>query len=383
MVIEHANIIYMSDIPNVGGTSTYVLQMAKRYKDLDIAIVCKTSQPDIIAKLRQYCRVYKLKREDRIKCQAMVINHDSSIVEQVDEGKIYMTLHADYSNSMYHGGHPKFRDEIDGFITITKGIQKWLKETCGKDSEVIYNPLEIEDNKPIILMSATRMSREKGRDRTVALATALNKLGVNFIWYIFTPSVDDINVPNVIYMKPRTDLDRFMWMADYGVQLSDSEGLSYTINEFLYRNKPVIVTPLPYLEEIGIKDGVNSYIVNFNCDNVEEVAKRITKIPQFKFNHLNDSYNHIWVASKSHYEEDLKMLKRIEVLKVFDDKDKIRRKAGDIMILPTDRAEKLIDRGLAKLIEDIQEVEKAIKTEAKETPKKEPVKKKVTKIAKK
>lgn len=315
MIIEHDNIIYMSDIPDVGGTSTYVLQLAKRYKDRDIAIVYKTCQNEMINKLKKYCRVYHLNRNDVIKCKRIVINHDSSVCDQVAEGKIYMTMHADYSNSIYNGGHPNLDEKIDEYISITKHIQKWLKDECGKDSRVIYNPLTVEKiEKPIILMSATRMSKEKGRDRTVALANALNKAGVNFIWYIFTPNTDDINISNVIYMKPRTDLDRFMWMADYGVQLSDSEGLSYTINEFLYRNKPVIVTSLPYLDEIGVKDGLNSYIVDFDCSNVDDVAQKIKKIPKFKFESLNDSYDDIFTDKKSHYQEDLKTMVKVECI---------------------------------------------------------------------
>lgn len=304
----------MSDIPNVGGTSTYVLELAKRYKDRDIAIVYKTCQQDMINKLRPYCMAYKLSPEDRIKCKVMVINHDSTVCNQVLEGKIYMTLHADYSNPIYNGSHPNFNPRIDGYIAITKGIQKWLKETQDIDSRVIYNPLTVEDKKPIILMSATRMSKQKGRDRTIALANALNNAGVRFKWFIFTPNTDDIDIDNVIYMKARTDLDEFMWMADYGVQLSDSEGLSYTINEFLYRNKPVITTPLPYLDEIGFKDGETGYVLDFDCSNADEVAKKITKIPKFKFEHLNDSYDDIFVEGKSHYQDDLHTYVEVECI---------------------------------------------------------------------
>ena len=81
-------------------------------------------------------------------------------------------------------------------------------------------------------------------------------------------------------------------------------GLSYTINEFLYRNIPVIVTPLPYLDEIGFKDGETGYIVNFDCSNVNDVAKKITKKPKFKFEHLNDSYDDVFTNKKSTYLKD-------------------------------------------------------------------------------
>ncbi len=295
-----------------GGTSTYVLELCKRYKDKDIAVVYKTCQYNMLLKVKRYCRVYQLQPEDRIKCKAIVINFDSSVCEQVDEGRIYMTLHADYSNPIYNGGHPNFVPRIDEYISITKGIQTWLKKECGLDSRLIYNPLTVEDNKPLVLMSATRMSKQKGRDRTEALAKALNDAGVNYIWYIFTPNRDAIENPNIIYMQERTDLERIMYQADYVVQLSDSEGLSYTINEALYRNIPVIVTPLPYLDEIGVKDGVNCYIVNFDCSNVKEVAEKITTIPKFKFKHLEDSYDDIFTNKKSHYTKDLETMVEVE-----------------------------------------------------------------------
>ena len=187
----------------------------------------------MIHKIKQYCRVYQLKPEDKIKCKVMVINYDSSVCDQVIEGKIYMTLHADYSSEIYHGSHPDFKPRIDGYISITKHIAKWLKEQ-GIDSQVIYNPLTIEDNKPIVLMSATRMSKAKGKERVIKLAEALNKAKINYIWYIFTPSRDEIDNPNIIYMKERTDLYRFMYQADYGVQLSDSE-------RFILYNKRVSI----------------------------------------------------------------------------------------------------------------------------------------------
>lgn len=70
-------------------------------------------------------------------------------------------------------------------------------------------------------------------------------------------------------------------------------GLSYSINEALYRNVPIVVTPLPYLEEIGVKDGKNAYILNFDCSNIDEVAEKMLTIPKFIFKPLKDNYGDI------------------------------------------------------------------------------------------
>jgi hypothetical protein len=72
----------------------------------------------------------------------------------------------------------------------------------------------------------------------------------------------------------------------------------------LFRNKPVIVTPLPYLDEIGVKNGVNAYIMEFDCSNVDEIVKNIRNIPKFEFKKFEDSYKKYLVKSKSTYEPE-------------------------------------------------------------------------------
>ena len=67
------------------------------------------------------------------------------------------------------------------------------------------------------------------------------------------------------------------------VEIENKDYDIYTINEALYRNIPVIVTPLPYLEEIGYKDGKTGYTLKFDCSNLNEIVEKIQKIPSFNF----------------------------------------------------------------------------------------------------
>lgn len=135
----------------------------------------------------------------------------------------------------------------------------------------------------------------------IKLANALDNAGIEYVWYVFTNDTNVIKNPNIIYMEPRLDVYKWLAHADYLVQLSDTEACSYSINEALYRNIPVIVTPLPYLEEIGVEDGKNAYIVKFDCSNVDEVAKKMINVPNFKFKHLPENYDTIFYKSKSKY----------------------------------------------------------------------------------
>ena len=179
-----------------------------------------------------------------------------------------------------------------------------MKDILHTDKVIMsYNPLTIEkEEKPLItLVSATRLNFRKGKGRMIELAKALDKANVNYIWYVFTNDEEGIESPNVIFLKNRLDVSRWIARADYLVQLSDTEACSYAINEMLYRNKPVIVTRLPYLEEIGFEDKKNGYVLNFDCSNIQEVVDNIYNIPKFTFKQLEDKYRDIFAPSKSTY----------------------------------------------------------------------------------
>ena len=56
--IKHANIFYVRDICAIGGVETYLYELVKKYKDYDIAVVCKTIAPEQRKRLSKYCHVY-------------------------------------------------------------------------------------------------------------------------------------------------------------------------------------------------------------------------------------------------------------------------------------------------------------------------------------
>ena len=138
----------------------------------------------------------------------------------------------------------------------------------------------------------------------IQLANALDNAGIEYIWYVFTNDTDAIKNPNIIYMQPRLDCYKWLAHASFLVQLSDTEACSYSINEALYRNIPVVVTPLPYLKEIGVEDGKNAYIVEFDCSNINEVARKMVNIPKFEFKHLEDNYDKLFTKTKSFYNKE-------------------------------------------------------------------------------
>lgn len=362
-IIEHDNIFYIGVISSLGGVETYVYELAKKYKDYDIAIVCKYIAPNQKQRLKSICPVY-VHTNEKIKCKTIITNCDSSILDFTEAETICETIHADYTDPHYKV-YPKIDKRINHWLGITKHICRTFKEKFGVNTELCYNPLEINENldKPLILISATRLTAIKGVKRMIALRDSLDKKGINYLWFIFS-NENLIGGDNIVYMKPTTDIRRWIKVADYLVQLSDNEACSYSINESLVMGTPIIVTPLPYLEEIGIKDGVNSYILEFDLSNLDSVVDRIQDVPKFEFSLPKDNYDKYVVKdNKSKYKEMMKMKYLVKtVYPFFDMKERKQRTPEDEPFeITLERVEELKDIGKSynkTLIEVIEKVKK-------------------------
>lgn len=357
-------------------------EMVKKYKDLDIAVVSKVCDKIQAQRIRKYCKLY-IHTNQKIECKVAIINYDTSIIDYINkDAKIYETIHGDYSNiEVYKGKKPPTHDRITGYIAITKYLQGKVKKLIHKNNVIMcYNPLTVEqEEKPLILVSATRLHKYKGVARMQKLVDALDNAGINYIWYVISNDIDVIRSPNVIFIKNRLDITKWLTQADYVVLLSDSEACSYTLNEALYRNIPIISTPLPYLEEIGVKDGINSYIMEFDCSNVNDIVNKIQNVPKFKFEKLKDDYVNIFAESKSRYKEERKMKVKVKAKIIFDDiEDETRREVGDEWICEKERAEYLEQHNAIEIIEEIKEVKEETK-KVEEKPKKATERKATTK----
>ena len=362
MEIRHDNVIYISFISKLGGVESFCYYMVKKYRHLDICVVSKQIDITQLERLRKICPVYVHHGED-IYCKTMIINYDTSIIPYVKQGDIYMTVHADYTQSCYTKLPDWYNPRIKKVFGITQYICDTLKEKYKLDCELNYNPLVLEEEAPrITLVSATRLSAIKGGKRMKRLADALDLAGVNYVWYVFTNDNDCINSNNVIFLKPRLDVWKWIKEADYLVQLSDTEGLSYAINEALAYGTKVIVTPLPYLESIGINN-TNALILDFDLKNIHEVVRDITKVERVKWEIPQDHYYKYLFQGKSKYEELKSTMKKIRVKQKFLDMahNNTLRKVGDEIIEDGARADDLISRGFCVLVEDLDKEVKAVK----------------------
>lgn len=374
-MIEHTNIIYMPSISALGGIETYVYELAKKYGDYDIAVVSKKCDPQQAKRIKKYCKLY-IWNGEKIKCDVAIINYNQDIIPYINkEAKIYQTIHADYTNRLVYNHQPIPNKRITSFLGITKYLTEKMADMIKPNKiQLCYNPLTIDnEDKPIIIVSATRLHKHKGLDRMKCLINKLDRAKVNYLWIVISNEQVDFNSDNVILIKNRLDISRFLKIADYVCLLSDSEACSYTLNEALYRNIPIITTPLPYLDEIGVKDGVNSYIMEFDCSNVDYIVKNITNIPKFIFNKMDDNYSSIFNLVKSNYKEELKMKVKVKCIQNFYDMEEDERKVVSKdtpydnpdkhknrceWITTRERADHLVSKGLVEIIEVIKEDKK-------------------------
>lgn len=318
----YTNIYYFYYLSDIGGTETFLYQLAKKYHDLDLTIVYRYADSAQIQRLQQYVRCIKFVDGMRIKCKRAFFNYGIDIIDSVDAQDYCFVIHADYKDQMERGQLTKIPEhpKLNRYIAVSKRAADSFHAVTGKRVEVCYNPFTIEKpNKVLHLISATRLSREKGKDRMIKLADLLDKAGIRYVWTIFTNDKNAIDHPNIIYMKPRLDILDYIADADYLVQLSDNEGFCYSVVEALTQNVPVIVTPCPVFNEIGLIDGENCYKVPFDMKDFD-VTKLLNKPKDFVYRPPQDSWDKLLIQEPSTWTEEKNIVYIVEALSTYKDK---------------------------------------------------------------
>lgn len=266
MIISN-NVFYMHRLNVIGGTESFLYYIARKFKDKDVLIVYDLGDITQVNRMREYAPCIKFEGQ-RIICKRVFFNYGYSIIDSVNAEEYYQVIHTDYLHqNIAFVPHPKITHYIAPTEIAAKHFTMKFKLPC----EVIYNPIEIDKPKKVLrLISATRLTLEKGKDRMVKFIKLLDSHEIPFLWEIYTDDKNEITHPNVIYMKPRLDIANYIAAADYLVQLSNQgEGYGYTVAESLILKTPVIVTPVDSFIEIGVRNNENGFIVPFNMRDID------------------------------------------------------------------------------------------------------------------
>ena len=117
-----------------------------------------------------------------------------------------------------------------------------------------------------------------------------------------------------------------------------------------------------------MENGKNCYILNFDCSNVNDIAKKITKIPKAKVKLPEDIYGKILAPGKSTYKEQQESRWLVEATNQYfltntsdnelckiHNKDRYVPEPGEQWETNYERKEILYRQGFIKVIKEIKE----------------------------
>lgn len=303
------NVFYFKDLNSVGGVESFLYYLAKKY---DFTFYYKEADPTQIKRLSQLVKVRKYK--EPIKCDKFFCNYNYDI--EVEANEKYHIVHCDYKNVWF----APFLYNGFKYIGVSKLVCDSFKELTGKDIELSYNPIyldkikkEKQDDGVLHLISATRLTREKGLSRMQKLARMLEKAGIKYEWKIFTNRRRECVGSYATYIEPQLDISKEMVKADFLVQLSDCEAFCYSVVEALTLGVPVIATDLPVFKELGLNE-TNSIICDMNMNNVD--LSKLKKKYEFSYQAPKDNWDK-WLSTKKEY--DSNEIVKAKVLNVYTD----------------------------------------------------------------
>lgn len=361
------NIFYVKSISEIGGIETFLYYLSKLYKNYDMTIVYDYANREQLARLKKNVKCIKFKGQE-IECEKAFFNYNLDIIDKVKAKEYYQIIHGDYKAT---GIQCNTNAKITKYLAVSKIAGESFYQETGIKPEVIYNPLNIDKPKKILkLISATRLTSEKGYNRMIKLAKEFSDKKIPFEWHVFT-NKSDIDSDFFIARKPKLNIINDIAEADYLVQLSDSEGYCYSIVEAMSVGTPVICTNIPVLKEIGVNKN-NSYILNMDMSNinVDKIYKEIPEVTNYKapgcllINYID--------KIKSKYEEEKRMKYKVRALDTYKKMnvrdgqlDKVPE-AGEEFIVNADRLEVLSGNNSYE-VKFVEVVEKIEETEQIET----------------
>lgn len=214
----YKNIFYVRQIYEVGGTESFLYYIAKKYKNYDICIMYKYGDEKQLERLRKYVRIKKYTGED-IECEKIFYNYQPDIIDKVTAKEHIQVFHTNYAKV---GIKPTIHPKITKYLGVTKYVCEEMKKNFNLDVELCYNPLLVDEPRKVLrLVSATRLTWEKGKARINKLSKLLENANIPFVWDIFTNDEMAINNNNIYFHRVRQDISNFIRASDYLVQLSD------------------------------------------------------------------------------------------------------------------------------------------------------------------
>lgn len=348
------NIYWVGNLNVIGGVETFMFELAKQFQDYDFVIYYNNIPKNQLDRLQKYVRCVKYKGE-KLKCRKFFCNYDISIIDNVEAEEYIQIVHCVFK---YNKLKPHIHDKITKYYAVGKEACESFKEITGKKCEVLHNILNIDKpNKILKLISATRIASDKGKivERMQKLVNEIEANDIPYQWLIFTNGQHLVNGKGIIYCQPNLDIRDFIAECDYLVQLSDTEAFCYSVLESLYLNTPVIVTPIPCFDEMGIQNRENGYILDFDMKEIP-IFDIYNKIPKFNYQPLKNEWEDMIIKVKGNYKEEKKMRFKVKALIKFNDlEENKKRVVGEEFECSKVRCDYLLEHKAIEIVEEIKE----------------------------
>lgn len=350
--MKYANLFYFHTLNSAGGIETFFYQLAKKYgKEFDLTLFYRKGDAAQIKRLSKVMRVRRYRDGQTLRAKRAFVCFNTDIMDNIEADEYYQMLHGDYvALGVYPMEHPK----IQKWIAVSEVVRNAYCTGKGRDSMVSHNPYTPENPRKVLnLVSATRLTPDKGWDRMLILADALDKAGVPFQWTVYTDNPNKpVDNPSITLKPSRLDVVDFIANADYYVQLSDAEGYCYSVVEALSVGTPVIVTDFKVAREIGVHNGKNGWILPMSMENLP-IGEIYKGVGAFEYTPLPDKWNELLVKGDAEGTDQEPKIVKVRCIRVYFDLE-FRRMIdyGEEWVCDRIRADYLEDLDLVEVIGD-------------------------------
>lgn len=344
----NTNLFYFKSLNAIGGIETFFYNLAQKYgKDFDITVMYSDGDREQVKRLSEYVRVKKWDG-GRVKCKRCFVTFNARFLDYVDADEYIQVLHGDYRAI---GAIPERHEKIQRWVACSEVVRSAYADITGKDSVVSHNPVIPQKPRKLLrLISATRLTPDKGWNRMLQLARALDDAGIPYQWDIYSDTHKAVDNPNITVHPPRLDIIDRIGAADYFVQLSDAEGYCYSVVESLCAGTPVIVTDFKVAHEIGVVNGKNGWILPMSMENLP-IADIYKGLKKFKYTPLEDRWGELLLPAPPDYEEQMNEIVRVKCKRNYLDLEFNRIvEFGEEWNCTRRRAETLIDVGVVDIM---------------------------------
>lgn len=351
-------VLYCGNTNSIGGIETFIYNFCKEMSEYYDFLVLYTDHMDAkqIMRLAEYVRVER-NCGKLIKCKVAInIRLTDELPSNVKYDKRIQMSH---TCQLAPSGkwHWTIKPNYDELIFVSKAAADSFADQELK-YDIIPNLTDSEKpRKALFLLSACRLTWEKGEERMYQLAELFRNANIPFVWMVFTDKPLKRIIPGIVQCPRTLDVMSFFPKVDYVVQLSDVESFCYTLREALELGTPVLTTPLSVLPEIGFIDGQNGYILPFDMKDID-MQKIYSKIPKFEAipcnndNIIKQWRKHLGNMVPTHSYQKGTDLVTVKVVEGYGDLELGRNLIpGDVVKMRRERAMLIIARGYGEFQE--------------------------------